>query len=399
MPTTSIKITWALFQILLKEIAIFILMKVIFRFLRFAILLPGSCLLFIPGANAQTFKRTELPASIVHPIDSLAAEHENTFHYPGLAVAVAFKGHQLWTKGYGYADLEHHVRINPDEDLFRIGSISKTITACALVKLVKRKKINLDRPIGSYYSGFPGDKANLTLRQLGGHLAGIRHYNGLEFFNQKHYYNCIDPLEVFIHDSLLFVPGTQYQYSTYGFTVMSAVMEKAIHVPFPEIVSREVIQPLHLVDLKTDEVDSIRYRRVSFYDFRDSALVDAPMVDNSNKWAGGGFLCAADDLARFGYSLTSPGYLKKSTLKLLTTSQATADGKATGYGIGIRTGKDNKGRSWIGHSGGSIGGTSMMLVYPELDLVIVTLINLTSANMDDIAFKIADIVLDDGKDH
>ena len=111
MPTTSIKITWALFQILLKEIAIFILMKVIFRFLRFAILLPGSCLLFIPGANAQTFKRTELPVSIVHPIDSLAAEHENTFHYPGLAVAIAYKGHQLWTKGYGYADLEHHVRI------------------------------------------------------------------------------------------------------------------------------------------------------------------------------------------------------------------------------------------------------------------------------------------------
>jgi CubicO group peptidase (beta-lactamase class C family) len=374
-------------------------MKKISRFISFSILFPGLGLLCIPVAKAQNFKRVELPALIIHQIDSLVAEHENTFHYPGIAVAIASKGHQLWTKGYGYADLEQHRQVNPDEDLFRIGSISKTVTACALVKLIKSKKIDLDRPIGSYYSDIPADKAGLTLRQLGGHLAGIRHYNGFEFFNQKHYSNCIDPLEVFIHDSLLYVPGTQYQYSTYGFTVISAVMEKAIQVPFPEIVGREVTMPLHLMDLKTDQVDSLQYRRVSFYDFRDSALIVAPMVDNSNKWAGGGFLCSGDDLARFGYSLTSPGYLKKSSLKLLTTSQSTPDGKTTDYGLGIRTDTDKKGRAWIGHSGGSIGGTSMMLVYPEEDLVIVTLINLTSANMDDLAFKIADIVLADGKDH
>jgi CubicO group peptidase (beta-lactamase class C family) len=71
------------------------------------------------------------------------------------------------------------------------------------------------------------------------------------------------------------------------------------------------------------------------------------------------------------------------------------DGTATNYGIGFATGQDDAGRAWCGHAGGSVGGTSMLLIYPEHDLVVVTLVNLSGAEMDRLAWRIADVLLSD----
>jgi CubicO group peptidase (beta-lactamase class C family) len=133
--------------------------------------------------------------------------------------------------------------------------------------------------------------------------------------------------------------------------------------------------------------------RVKFYSRQDGQLIEGPYVNNSNKWAGGGLLCSISDLIRFGQNLLPRReYLKAETLAEFTTSQVTRDGELTGYGMGFSTREDTLGRRWFGHSGGSVGGTSMLLVYPEEELVIVTLVNLTSAEMDDLAWKIADLL-------
>jgi CubicO group peptidase (beta-lactamase class C family) len=169
-------------------------------------------------------------------------------------------------------------------------------------------------------------------------------------------------------------------------------MEKAIGLPFTDIIRDNVSVPLHLASLKPDQVDSTTYPRVTFYNFEHDSLLVAPSVDNSNKWAGGGFLCSADDLTRFGAALAGPGFLKKKTLEEYTTTQYTLEGAPTGNGIGFFNGRENDGDKWYGHSGGSVGGTSMLVIYPERKLVVVTLVNLSSARMDDLARKIADII-------
>jgi serine beta-lactamase-like protein LACTB, mitochondrial len=318
-------------------------------------------------------------------------------HYPGLAIAVASGKRSLWHKGYGYADLQLDIPVDAGDHLFRIGSISKTITAAALGRLSQRGEIDLDQPIEKYYKECPPDKGLITLRQLGGHLAGIRHYRGIEFLSNIPYRNVIDPLEVFIHDTLLSDPGRLFNYSTYGWTLISAVMEKASKEPFTSLIRREVNIPLGLMDLKPDYKDSTHFHRVSFYEWRDSMHLPSPEVDNSNKWAGGGFLCSAEEVAKFGHAHLSPGYLSKAKLEEFTQSQVDGEGKETGYGIGYNDRNDKEGRSWIGHSGGSVGGTSMLLIYPEEKLVVVTLVNLSGAQMDDLAFRIADIILSERK--
>ena len=344
-------------------------------------------------SSTKSLQGQALSDRLVHSIDSVCALQLGKGHFPGLAIAVVQGEDELWTKGYGYSNLEKKTPIVAGEDLFRVGSVSKTITATALAKLTEKSQIDLDVPISTYYKECPADKKNLTLRQIGGHLAGIRHYKGIEFLSNIRYANVTAPLDVFIHDTLLFAPGTKYNYSTYGWTLISAVMEKAVQKPFLDIIKDEVKIPLQLNDLKADQKDSTSFKRVTFYEFQEGKSIPSPEVDNSNKWAGGGFLCSAEDLGKFGYALVNPGFLKEKTLDMFTQTQATNNGEPTGYGIGFRIGKDDQGRNWYGHSGGSVGGTSMLLIYPDQDLVIVTLVNLGSAEMDDLAFRIGNIIL------
>ncbi len=344
-------------------------------------------------ASTKPLEKHGLSDRTIHSIDSVCMLQLNQAHFPGLAIAVVQGEKTTWSKGYGYSNIEKKTPVDPGEDLFRVGSVSKTITAAALARLTQRELIDLDAPIKMYYKECPEDKQNLTLRQLGGHLAGIRHYKGIEFLSNVHYTNVTAPLEVFIHDTLLCEPGTKFNYSTYGWTLISAVMEMAMKKPFLDIIKEEISDPLQINDLKADQKDSTGFQRVMFYEYQDSMLIPSPTVDISNKWAGGGFLCSAEDLGKFGYAVSEPGLIKKSTLDMFTRSQSSSSGEQTNYGIGFRIGIDDNGRKWYGHSGGSVGGTTMLLIYPEEELVIVTLVNLSSAEMDDLAWKIGKIVL------
>ncbi len=353
--------------------------------------------LFSSCSSTRDFKAWVADADMVSQIDSICNLQMQNAHFPGMAVAIASGNRMIWSKGYGFSNLEKKEEVDTKDDLFRIGSISKTVTGSAMARLYERREINLDIPISNYYKDCPKNICNLTLRQISGHLAGIRHYRGFEFLSNIHYDNVIDPLEVFIHDTLLCLPGEKFSYSTYAWTLVSAVMQMTEQKTFTDIIAEEVKMPLHITDLKPDYKDSTSFQRVSFYIFEDGTHRPAPEVDNSNKWAGGGFLCSAEDLARFGFAFVAPGYLKEETITKFTQSQTTNDGVKTNNGIGFFSGADGKGRAWFGHGGGSAGGTSMLKIYPEQDLVIVTLVNMSSAQMDDLATRIGDIVLDQKK--
>jgi len=123
--------------------------------------------------------------------------------------------------------------------------------------------------------------------------------------------------------------------------------------------------------------DSIIPDRAHYY-VHDSAgkpAVNAPYVDNSYKWAGGGFLSTSEDLARFGRVLFEGNLLRPETLHLLWTSQKLSSGEETGYGIGWGTRRDSAGRLRVSHTGGGMGATSHLIIYPEQKLVLALLVN------------------------
>ncbi|HEX6643571.1 MAG TPA: serine hydrolase domain-containing protein, partial [Gemmatimonadales bacterium] len=145
---------------------------------------------------------------------------------PGVSITVMRDGRIVWSEGIGWADLEQRVPVTP-LTRFRVGSVSKSLTAAAVGLLVERGRLDLDAPVQRYVPAFPEKRYPITTRLVAGHLAGIRHYAGNEFLSMRPYASVTEGLEIFQHDSLLFHPGTRYLYSSYGWNLVSAVIEGA----------------------------------------------------------------------------------------------------------------------------------------------------------------------------
>jgi len=294
---------------------------------------------------------------------------------PGLSVAVAVDGRIVYSEGFGYADLEQRVAAWPTTK-FRIGSVSKSLTAVGLVQLVEQGKFDLDAPIQKYVPAFPDKGAVITTRMVAGHLAGIRHYKDDEFTISKHYDKVAEGLKIFADDPLVSPPGKEFHYSSYGFNLVSAAMESASGENFLPYMHEHVFEPLGLRNTLEDQPAEIIAERARFYDKpKDQPEENAPYVDNSYKWAGGGFLSTSDDLVRFGSALLQPGFLKPESLRLLFTSQKTTEGKETGYGMGWFVGKSKSGQRIFQHSGGSVGGSSQLILYPDAHVVVAMICN------------------------
>ena len=297
---------------------------------------------------------------------------------PGLGVAVLVDGRIVWSEGFGFADLEQRVPVWPHTRM-RIGSVSKPLTSAALGLLYEQGKLDLNAPVQQYVPSFPKKKQPVTTRQLAGHLSGIRHYDGhedAEMFNTRHFETVLDGLSLFADDPLLYPPGERYHYSSHGWNLLSAVVEGASGQQYLTYMQQQVFDPLGMRHTIADLNAQIVPNRARFY-ARDGEgrWNNAQYVDNSYKWAGGGFLSTPEDLVRFGWAIVDGQLLRPETIRLFTTSQRTNDGKETGYGMGWSVSTDARGRRQIGHSGGSVGGAARLTIFPQQRVVVAMNVN------------------------
>lgn len=344
------------------------------------------CLLIGLHVNSQSSKSIE---AAISRSQFLAEETLKKNNLPSLSIAVAIDGKLIWKEAFGFADIEQKIKADPDFHQYRIGSISKSITATALGQLKEEGKLNFDDPIQKHVSYFPEKRFPITIRNVAGHLSGIRHYKGFEFFSNKHYTDIKSTLDVFKADSLLSQPGSKYSYSSYGWNLLSAVVEEASSSPFLEYMHKQIFTPLQMQQTVADDKTKMIDGRTQYYNNKSGNLVIAGEVDLSVKYAGGGFLSTAPDLIKFAQSYYDRTLLKKATINEMWQPMKLNNGKINRYGIGWRQGSDQKNRKWVGHSGGSVGGTSRMFLFPEKEMIIVILCNQSSANLSDLSMKIA----------
>lgn len=346
-------------------------------------------------ASAQTLPLAEVRAGddYAEAVDAARAailEIMEDQSVPGASVAVGIAGEIVWSQGFGWADIEHGIPVTTLTK-FRVGSVSKTFAASGLGLLMERGQIDLDAPVQTYLPDFPQKRWPITTRQIGGHIAGVRHYRGQEMLSSRRYPTVESGLEIFADDSLLFEPETDYSYSTYGWSLVSAVMEKASGREFLDLMRNDVFEPLGMRHTVADHTDSIIAHRTGFYEHGEGgALVNAPYVDSSYKWAGGGFLSTPEDLVRFGQAHMQPGFLQAETLAELQTSQVLRSGEETNYGLAWRTGTQDDGDVTLGHSGGSVGGTTLLILIPAHDMVVAGVVNI-SGSAGQIVNRVAEI--------
>ncbi|CAK6951036.1 serine beta-lactamase-like protein LACTB%2C mitochondrial isoform X2 [Scomber scombrus] len=401
------------------------------------------------------------------------------------ACQVQFKGDTR----FGYADLENRVPCRP-ETVMRIASISKPLTSAAAARLCEEGKLDLDVPVQKYVPEFPqkqfdGKDVTITPRMILSHLSGIRHYEKdgkkvredkekakrllkpqvkeiddekslsenkekpakeentkgkeatqaqkkKEFEHEEYYlkdnYESVNhALDLFKDDPLIFKPGTTFLYSTHAFTLLSAVMEQAAGQRFLDLMMK-MFREVGMLNTVPDENEPIIYHRSRFYHFnKRGRVLNCPYVDNSYKWAGGGFLSTVGDMLLFGNTLLYsyqvahlkdtkgllPGFLKPKTAVDLwaavdrTEASWDKDGLyAQGWLVVEelqKYGECRKRRHYVSHTGGAVGASSVLLVLPieEIDqcqgqtpllpqgIVVTIITNMQSVGLNSTALKIA----------
>lgn len=313
------------------------------------------------------------------PLQDLGRQGIEKTGAPGLSVAIAKNGKVAWNDGFGIADVENQVNVRPNA-VFRIASISKPMTATAVMQLVERGQVALDDPIQKHLPSFPDKGATVTLRHLLTHTSGIRHYKPGEFDSKTSYASLDDAFAVFAGDPLVHEPGSAYLYSTYGYNLLAGVVERASGLSFEQYLEKHVWGPAGMADTRLEHPQEIVGHRVRQYVRLPSGdLLNAPYADLSVKWAGGGIISTAPDLARFHVALEKGALLKKDTLAQMYMAATLNDGSKTEYGLGWQV-VHAEGQRWIAHSGGATGGTTYLLRSPETGIAVAILGNVQNAS-------------------
>ena len=362
---------------------------------RAALALCLLLLLYAPRAAAQTPRPAPapLPAEKVRQIGALVAAEMARQKIPGMSVAVVAGGQSRWANGYGTQDVENGVPAKAST-VYRLGSISKPITAVAVMQLHERGRLDLDAPVQKYCPAFPEKQWPVTTRQVLGHLAGIRHYKSDEEFNSTRFYATVnDGLAMFRDDPLLHEPGAKYTYTTFGYTVLGCAVEGASGQKFADFVRDNVFRPAGMERIRVDSVADIIPGRAQGYRLTDKGeLTNSALADNSYKVPGGGFVSTVEDLAKFAAALQAGRLLKRETAELMYARQKTKDGKETAYGLGWGVGSRD-GRRTVGHSGGQQRVSTFLHMLPDHGLAVVLMSNLEQARLGELAQQIGDVLL------
>lgn len=329
----------------------------------------------------------------------------------GLALCMATTDSLGWCLAAGYADLDAGTPLRSDQAL-RLGSVSKPITATLLGRLLDRGALRLEDPVSRWLS-VPEQHKPLTLEQLASHTAGIRHYRWSlswpphETLNRTHYESIADSLVLFARDPLLFEPGTDFTYSSYGYSLLGAALEQAGDNSFAELVRTEFAVDAGLATVSLDDVTATN-GAVSFYQPVGGWARDALISDTSRSWPGAGLVASAEDLARFGGAFVAGDLVTPETMEQMLTERRLPGDRPNpqGYGLGWRVARTERflggGKTYrIAHHGGvSSGASAFLLVFPDEGVAFAALSNtgIGSGPLAQLTFAVAEpfVALVDG---
>lgn len=336
----------------------------------------GGALVLLLAVAARSGAQLS-PATIADSARALFAERG----IPGGQVVILLDGNPYVQIAIGLADVEAKRPVT-DTTLFRVGSIAKLFTATAAAILWERGALDIDAPVSRIVPEFPPEHTGVTPRRLAGHIAGIRHYIPRDFtLPPTHFGDVIDALTIFSADSLVAPPGTRYFYTSYGYNLLGAAIQRAGGEHFEGQLARNILRPLALAHTTPERSDSAFADLAVGYLPGVNGLTRAERTDLSDRYPSGGYLSTATDIAHFAESSVRGPWLTPRVKELLFTTQLLADSAPTNVGFGWRIGADSAGRAFVHHGGASVGGRAMLMAWRDVALVVAITTNLTNARL------------------
>jgi len=343
----------------------------------------GVALLFTAGfqtAGAQT------PAPMP-PTQALSATLGERSAAPGVVSAILRNGVVTEVFAWGGADCAGGGVVDVNA-AYEIGSISKHVTAVALLRLWEQGRVNLDAPVGDYLDEIPEVWRGVTLRQLATHTSGVPDYE--EAGGYGVYETEPTPAQVYaiVSDRPLdFEPGTRWSYSNTGYFLLSRVVERVSGEHFGDYLRRHLFDPLgmhHTFMGGYAPADVSLVQGCKPDEGEGAARVPVRPIHEASTYGAGGVSTTLQDWALWDYALHHGGLLSPRAMEVMLTSQRLADGSATGYGFGLFL-DDFRGRQRIQHTGQTQGFVADYQHYLDPDFSVVTFGNMYGSGLANVS--------------
>jgi CubicO group peptidase (beta-lactamase class C family) len=345
-------------------------------------------LFFVAAVHAAAAYGAEGDKDIARKLDAYLQTETKERGFTG-AVLVARGGKVLFSKGYGYADLEWKVPNTP-QTRFRIASMTKSFMATGILMLREQGKLELEDSICKYIDPCPQSWQAVNLRHLLTNTSGIKNH----FWGSEADVNAARTREQILDfmrsKPLEFEPGTYVNYGNSAWYLLGVVMEKITGKSYDQVLKELIFDPLGMRDTGHDDREQILERRARGYHHRDGRLVNASTEHISRVAGAASLYSTVEDLYKFDRALSATSLLPQAALDLMFTSVEVLWWQSTeqaNYGLGwwLLPKSEHQKHFMIRGTGGMSGFLTGLLRFPEEDVTIVMIENCDSAQNNAVA--------------
>lgn len=302
---------------------------------------------------------------------------------PGAVILVARNGEIIYHKGFGMANIELDVRMQP-EMIFRIGSITKQFTAVAILQLVEQGKLSLDDELTKFIPDYPTNSRKITIHHLLTHTSGIPSYTEMDEWTpevQKKDFTVEELIDLFKDKPMDFEPGDQWRYNNSGYILLGYIIEKLSGQTYEQFISDNLFKPAGMENSLYGNDRIILKNRAYGYQAGHDGYENADYLSMTQPYAAGSLMSTVGDLYKWNRALLSGKLISKKSLDLAFSNFTLNNGEKMNYGYGWMPG-DVQGFNMVGHGGGIHGFLTSEAYFPQEDLFVALLVNCTCIGTD-----------------
>ena len=344
------------------------------------------------SAHSQAAPRLRDPAPA--QIDSVFSRFASA-ESPGCIVGVTRAGRMVYQKGYGMSDLERSVPITP-ASIFHVASISKQFTAAAIMLLEQQGKLSIDDEVRKYVPELPDYGRKITLRHLLNHTSGLRDQwtlLGIAGWREDDLITEDDVMwAVTRQKALNFEPGSEYLYSNTGFTLLAVIVKRVSGQSLREFADANIFKPLGMTHTHFhDDHTMLVKNRTSAYQPRQGGgyRVSIPVFDT---YGATSLFTTVEDLLKWEQNFADARVGGAELLARMQQPAKLSNGEEISYALGLTVAK-RRGVREVGHSGADAGYRADVVRYPDQQLAVAALCNVSDANPGVLTRRVADLYL------
>ena len=342
---------------------------------KFSVAIAMLCA-FVPGFTQE----------LASKLDTLISAYNRLYKFNG-SVFVEKNGTILLNKGYGYRNAGDKV-LNNEQSVFQLGSITKQFTSAIIMKLQEERKLSVKDKLSKYFPQYPkGD--SITIEQLLTHTSGIFNYTTDENFMANEITRPANReriMSLFKDKPLDFSPGTSWNYSNSGYSLLGYIIEAVTKRPYEQVVRNYIFDPLQMSHSGFDFTHlNSKEKAKGYLKLNDRDTIIAPIVDSSVSFSAGAIYSTTGDLYKWHQALEKNIILSKAQQEKAYTPVR----NNYGYGWGMDS---IEGRRRVGHGGGIHGFTTNISRVPEDDICVILLSNASDGSLGDITGSIFSIL-------